>query len=50
MLTFATSNAGLPIVAYAAMVLALLVFPLVFVILAETIEGAMIKRREKRKG
>ena len=47
MLLLATSNAGLPIVAYAAMVIALLVFPVVFVILAETIEGAILKRRDK---
>lgn len=47
MLLFATSNSGLPIVAYAAMIIALLVFPVVFVILAETIEGAIVKRRDK---
>ena len=47
MLLLATSNAGLPIAAYAAMVITLLVFPVVFVILAETIEGAILKRRDK---
>ncbi len=50
MLLFATSNAGLPLVAYAAMIIALLVFPVVFVILAETIEGAIVKRRDKSDG
>lgn len=47
MLLLAASNVGLPIAAYAAMVITLLVFPVVFVILAETIEGAIVKRREK---
>jgi hypothetical protein len=47
MLLLAASNADLPIAAYAAMVITLLVFPVVFVILAETIEGAILKRRDK---
>ena len=47
MLIQAASNAGLPTVAYGAMVLALLVFPVIFVILAEAIEAAILKRRDK---
>ena len=47
MLILATSNAGLPVAAYGAMVLVLLVFPVIFVILAETIEAAILKRRGK---